>query len=191
MSKKYISADHHFFHRGIITHCKRPYVKADTDGKLVPDVEAMNSDFVARWNSTVGKNDLMYYAGDFAYRVDDLNLVEDLIKRLNGKIHFVRGNHDDDVEKLKHMFESFQDMLEIKHNGHRIVICHYAMRVWNRSFEGSYHVYGHSHGTLPEDPRSLSFDVGVDCTNFTPISVEAVIAKMKLKEPNRRPEFEE
>ena len=30
-----------------------------------------------------------------------------------------------------------------------VVLCHYAMRVWDRSHYGSWHLYGHSHGNLP------------------------------------------
>ena len=56
----------------------------------------------------------------------------------------------------------------------RIVLCHYAFRVWNKSHRGAWHLYGHSHGSLPDDPNSLSFDAGVDCHEFTPISYERV-----------------
>jgi len=55
------------------------------------------------------------------------------------------------------------------------------MRVWNKSHHGAWHLYGHSHGTLPDDKNSLSFDVGVDCHNFTPINFEQVSAIMKKK----------
>jgi uncharacterized protein len=47
-----------------------------------------------------------------------------------------------------------------------VVICHYAMRVWNRSHHGAWHRYGHSHGNLPDTPTSLSMDVGVDTHDF-------------------------
>jgi hypothetical protein len=36
---------------------------------------------------------------------------------------------------------------------------------------------------LPEIDNMLSFDVGVDCWNFTPVSIEQVAAKMKTKLP--------
>jgi len=41
-----------------------------------------------------------------------------------------------------------------------IVLCHYSLRVWDRSHYGSWHLYGHSHGNLP--PLENSLDVGVD-----------------------------
>jgi calcineurin-like phosphoesterase family protein len=64
-----------------------------------------------------------------------------------------------------------------------IALCHYAMRVWKNSFHGSWHLYGHSHGMLPEIPESLSFDVGVDCWDFYPVSIEEIKAKMATKMP--------
>ena len=48
------------------------------------------------------------------------------------------------------------------------MLCHYAMRVWNRAHHGAWHLYGHSHGKLPEAPTSLSMDVGVDTHDFRP-----------------------
>jgi calcineurin-like phosphoesterase family protein len=53
-----------------------------------------------------------------------------------------------------------------------IILCHYAMRVWDRSHYGSMHLYGHSHGHLPDYGKSM--DVGVDCHNYYPISVDHV-----------------
>jgi calcineurin-like phosphoesterase family protein len=35
-------------------------------------------------------------------------------------------------------------------------------------------IYGHSHSSLPDDPNALSFDVGVDCHDFKPLSFEQV-----------------
>jgi calcineurin-like phosphoesterase family protein len=62
-----------------------------------------------------------------------------------------------------------------------ITLLHYALRVWNKSHYSSWHLYGHSHGSLPDDPNSMSFDVGIDCHNYTPISFEQVKAIMARK----------
>jgi calcineurin-like phosphoesterase family protein len=39
------------------------------------------------------------------------------------------------------------------------------LRVWNKSHHNSWHLYGHSHGSLP--PHGKSVDVGVDCKEIT------------------------
>jgi len=55
------------------------------------------------------------------------------------------------------------------------------MRVWPHSGRGSWQLYGHSHGNLPDDPLSLSMDVGVDSHDFSPWRFEEVQAIMKAK----------
>jgi len=59
-----------------------------------------------------------------------------------------------------------------------IVLCHYAMRVWDW---GTWHLYGHSHGSMPDDPHSLSWDVGVDANAFSPLSVPEIAEIMGRK----------
>ena len=61
------------------------------------------------------------------------------------------------------------------------ILLHYAMKIWRSSFRGTWHLYGHSHGSLPDDPNSLSFDVGVDCHDYYPISYKEVKAIMAKK----------
>ena len=65
------------------------------------------------------------------------------------------------------------------------MLSHYAHRVWEGSHKSTWMLYGHSHGSLPEIESSLSFDVGVDCWNYFPISFEQVLEKMATK--NHKP----
>jgi len=39
----------------------------------------------------------------------------------------------------------------------------------------------HSHGSLPDDPHSLSWDVGVDANEFSPLSVPEIVQIMARK----------
>lgn len=55
------------------------------------------------------------------------------------------------------------------------------LRVWRGSHRGNWHLYGHSHGTLPDLEDKLSFDVGVDAHDFHPLSYEEVKAIMAKK----------
>ena len=84
------------------------------------------------------------------------------------KVHSLPGNHDKQARKLTQDFSWIENLNEISIQGQTIVLCHYALRVWNRSHHGSWHLYGHSHGRLPESPTSLSMDVGVDIHDFRP-----------------------
>ena len=70
---------------------------------------------------------------------------------------------------------------EAKNGVQAIVLFHYAMRVWRNDFRGSWHLYGHSHGNLPDKADRYAFDIGVDCHDFYPLSYAEVKAIMKTK----------
>jgi calcineurin-like phosphoesterase family protein len=68
------------------------------------------------------------------------------------------------------------------HSGNQlIVLSHYAHRVWDKSHHGSWLLYGHSHGSLPDDPRSLSFDCGCMLFDNRPITYSQVKTIMSKK----------
>lgn len=183
----WFTADTHFGHNKIIEYCDRPFTP-----------EEMTECLIDAWNQTVGHKDTVYHLGDvmFAKVVE----AESILQRLNGKLHLIYGNHDQVIQNndcLHKYFESISDIKEIRvfdpdhPNGKQgIVLCHYAMRVWNHSHHGHWHLYGHSHGTLPDDPTSLSLDVGVDAVaadyGYRPVSydeVKQIMWKRKAWEP--------
>lgn len=84
---------------------------------------------------------------------------------------------------MSRLWASSQAYAEVV-EGDRLVLLHYAMRVWNRSGRGSLHLYGHSHGNLPGDRQSC--DVGVDVFGFRPVSL-AEIKHHLATLPERRP----
>ncbi|MFA8451198.1 MAG: metallophosphoesterase family protein [Bacteroidales bacterium] len=177
MENIYFTSDHHFGHKNIIKYSNRPFA----------DVEEMNNSLIERWNSKIQKNDKVYHLGDIGFC--DTSTLKHIISQLNGKIHLVKGNHDRISSEIKNLFEWVKDYHELKlndvdHNSGKqlIVLSHYAMRVWNKSHHGSYHLYGHSHGELPDDIHSLSFDVGVDAHNYYPLSYQEVKEIMNKKE---------
>jgi calcineurin-like phosphoesterase family protein len=150
----------------------------------------MNEVMISNWNEVVRDEDIVYHVGDVAFEKDENKLIR-ILSLLAGEIHLIRGNHDNLIRgRISGRFHS------IEHSGLReisvedpdgfggrqpIVLCHYAMRVWNRSHFGAWHLYGHSHGTLPDDETSLSLDVGVDCWNYYPVSYEQIKERMKTK----------
>jgi calcineurin-like phosphoesterase family protein len=64
-----------------------------------------------------------------------------------------------------------------------IVLCHYAMKVWPHHSRGTWQLYGHSHGNLPDDPLSLSMDVGVDSHDFKPWHFDEIQTIMTVEHP--------
>jgi len=173
-SKTFFCSDLHLGHNNIIKYCNRPFANA----------YEMDNALIHNWNSVITPDDVVYYLGDFCFspRGVDEKVAENYLRRLNGHIHFIKGNHDKPASKIYTQFSSFHNCyLEIAVEGQDITLCHYALRVFNKSHHGSWHLYGHSHGTLPDDPNSLSFDVGVDCHNYFPISLDQVKKIMSKK----------
>jgi calcineurin-like phosphoesterase family protein len=139
----------------------------------------MNEAIIAKHNAIVGADDTFYYLGDLCFdNKEDWHL-----SRLNGKKFFIRGNHDrHGIRKAYARYGTYLgDFAEVEVEGKQITLCHYALRVWNKSHRGSWSLYGHSHGSLPDDPNSLSFDVGTMMHNYEPLSFEQVEKIMSKK----------
>lgn len=173
MSNIFFTSDEHFDHNNIITFCNRPFA----------DVEEMKEALIKNHNEVVKPGDRVYHLGDMFWRTFGVEEAVKAVQRLNGQHYYIYGNHDELFrnQALRDKFIWCRDMENLKVQGYpNIVLCHYAMRVWNGSHKGAYQLYGHTHAAMPEND-SLSFDVGVDAQNFYPISLEAVHAKMKTK----------
>jgi calcineurin-like phosphoesterase family protein len=164
----YFVSDTHFGHMKILEYCSRPF----------QDVAEMDASMIERWNSKVKPGDTVYHLGDFAL-VKDLDLIPKYARALNGQIHLIMGNHDQKREKGLKGFAEVKHYKEITIGEQKIVLLHYAMKVWNKSHFGSWQLHGHSHGSLPRDYTMKQLDVGVDCWNYAPISFEEVEAEMK------------
>lgn len=167
MSKVFFISDTHFWHKKIIEFCARPFISVDE----------MNKKMVDNWNSVVNKGDTVYHLGDFSMgypkKSDDLL---NLFNSLNGQKVLIKGNHDD-KQVLSLPWAFIKETYGLKHNGKYVWLSHYPHRSWNMSYHGSYHLYGHVHGTTM--PWGWSCDVGVDSWDFTPVSFEQIDSLMK------------
>jgi calcineurin-like phosphoesterase family protein len=169
----WFTADTHFGHTNVIKYSDRPFA----------DVNEMNEKLVRGWNERVKPGDSVYHLGDFA--LCDSEHATKIVKRLAGQKYLVFGNHDKALRKDKSFLEHWiwaKDMAGISVGSQRIVLLHYAMRVWNQSHRGAWQLHGHSHGSLKEEPYLLQADVGVDCWKHAPVSFEELAAKMAKKE---------
>lgn len=154
--KVWFTADNHFGHANIIKFCKRPFSNA----------QEMDREMIRRWNERVAPEDTVRHLGDFSFQNQG-----NYIHALNGAKHLIVGNHDH-KRMQKVGWASIKDMDLITVDSTDIVLCHYGLRVWHKSHYGALHFYGHSHGTLPGDSQSL--DVGVDCWDFRPVSLDEI-----------------
>lgn len=174
----FYSSDFHLFHKNIIKYSNRPF----------SDVEEMNRAIIDRVNEIVGEDDDFYLLGDVAFAsVEKFRHLMLEIKCRN--IHLVPGNHDPDaVIKMVGadgetcFWKSVSPLLEITDQGRRVVLCHYKMAVFNKAHYDetrgrSYQLFGHSHGSMPGNTQQI--DVGVDCWDFRPVTLDQCIARMK------------
>jgi calcineurin-like phosphoesterase family protein len=170
MADTRFTSDFHFGHFNIIRYCNRPF----------ESTEEMDACIADRMNQCVKANDTLYFLGDFC--MGSVEKVAAYRKRLNcKKIHFVEGNHDKVTRKLQSAFASWSSLSEIHVGKQGIVLCHYAMRVWLNHGRGTWQLYGHSHGNLPDEPLSLSMDVGVDTHDFRPWNFDEVAKVMNAR----------
>ena len=162
----FFTSDHHFSHTNIIKYCARPYAT----------VQEMDADMIDKWNSVVGDRDEVYHLGDFT--LGNWGTAHSYLKKLKGRICFIQGNHDGAWWSALENRQKLPPIFELTVNKQKIVLSHYPLRSWNKSFNGSWHLFGHEHGNLP--PMGKSFDVGVDTHNLYPYSLDEVFDKMKV-----------
>lgn len=202
-NKIYFTSDTHFYHGNILKFCpERAEFLNDEERKIMESgdkwairnlkiseesIQVMNEAMIERWNSVVPKDGIVFFLGDFALKCNSRE-ANNIRYALNGKIYFIEGNHDGVAEQIKSSFDwlgSYQEIKVADKDAERgeqdITLLHYSMRVWNKSHHGSWMLYGHSHNSLPDDPNARSFDVGVDCHNFYPLSYDQVKEIMSKK----------
>lgn len=171
MNNIWFTADHHFGHANIIKYANRPFFS----------VEEMDMVMTREWNARVKPGDTVYHVGDFA-----LGNHAPYLAKLVGQKRLIVGNHDHSNQYKRAAWATVDSMLAITVEDTPIVLCHYGLRVWNRSHYGALHFYGHSHGTLPGDSQCL--DVGVDCFGFKPVSLTEIRERLAMQPKRGNPD---
>lgn len=166
-NKTFVTSDHHF-----------------RDWKNVPfheSTEEEEAQHIALWNSVVGKDDLVLYVGDFYDSVPPKNNgaladLMDIVGRLNGRIVFIKGNHD----KLEDSFYrlAFQDVkADMRITELNILLNHERARANLRT--GERLIYGHEHRCYyPPATTRNSICVCAKWHDWKPISLAEAIWQM-------------
>jgi calcineurin-like phosphoesterase family protein len=154
----WFTADLHLGHVRILDLCKRPF----------RDIKEMDSVIISNWNARVGPTDVVYVLGDFSF------IPKQYFDSLTGIKRLIRGNHDD--SNTDYLWDEVHDTLLWKNT---FFLSHYPHRVWPGMHKGIRHLFGHVHG----ETRKLipgSFDIGVDCTDFRPLSLASLQQKIPI-----------
>lgn len=164
----FATSDFHLNHGNILNYTNRH--------NHFKNVTEMNESLIERFNKKVSEKDTTIILGDFCF--GNVKMFNEFWYALNGTKILVRGNHDKQIPE--NVF--WCDVAEFSYSGKNFFCSHYAHRVWNKSHHGSYHLYGHSHNSLPDDPTAYSMDVGVDChPNYEPFSFQEIVSHMDKK----------
>jgi len=169
----FFTADLHFGHKGILEYSNRPF----------EDITEMNRTLISNWNSRVSNEDHVYIVGDLYYGGRDAAGQDEaisIVKKLNGILHLVAGNHDFPYLKnmeYHYLFADVDQIRYLKHEGEEIFLCHYPLAEWSGYFRGSWHVYGHVHNHkgavysyMKEQEKALN--AGVDICGFMPVTFQ-------------------
>lgn len=202
MSKTFLTADTHFSHGNIIKYCNRPFLSKEEQQKFNADefvrvsresVEHMDAHIIDGINKTVGKNDLLIHLGDFCFgpRKQYYEVAKRYRERINCKnIILIWGNHDHRI--IKNLFSATYDLHKMTIHNQKVILCHYAMAIWDGSHHGTWQLYGHSHSSAEENldrmmPGRRSMDVGIDNAykilgEYRPFSFDEIRNLIKEKE---------
>ncbi len=168
----WFTADYHLSHTNIIKYCNRPF----------KNVEEMNAMILDNLIKSVDQGDVLYFLGDLTFDKEIAKNFFNVMKDI--EIHFIIGNHDSSqvIKIAQKKCESVAHLQNIIIEEQSITLCHYALRVWNKSHFNSWQLYGHSHGTL--NGVGKQYDVGVDSNNFLPVSFDKLKELMVTKADN-------
>ena len=179
MSEVWLTSDTHFCHNQEFIYKSRGF----------NSVDEMNEAIVERWNSIVKSNDMVFVLGDLM--LNDNEKALEYIKRLNGWLLVVWGNHDSETRQ-KFIREKYPIIMEMgyahqfKHNKLTCYLSHYPTLTANYSNEKHFsqnviNLHGHTHQKTnflnPINP--FMYHVGVDSHNCTPVHIEEAISDIR------------
>lgn len=177
----WFTSDTHYFHARIMEFCPNTRRGADADEMTELAIQAHNYQ--------VKPGDRVYHGGDFCFRSKEH--IEKVLKRLNGQIHLVLGNHDKHIAKndaLRAMFASVSVEKRVTIGDNQFFISHAPKAEWVDCHKGVYHLHGHTHGNtknLEYQQRFRFMDIGIDARNdnlMYPWHIDEVLRKLKNRE---------
>lgn len=179
----YFTSDLHIGHKKEFVYLARGF----------ESIEEHDEAILANWNATVSEKDEVYLLGDVMLNDKEYGL--EILRKLNGHIHIIRGNHDTD-EKIKKYAEC-DNVVEVvaaaylRAGKNTLYLSHYPTLVSNRKQiqvnNIRANIYGHTHqktnffddGVHGEHP--YMYHVGVDSHNLRPVLLEEVIEEIRAK----------
>lgn len=154
----WFSSDFHYNHKNIVSGVSQ---WDSTQTRNFQTLEEHNETLVNNINICCKENDILIFGGDWSF--GGFQIIPIFREKLNVKtIYFTFGNHDEHIIRNKNGYQSLFTKCSFRHNlmigKQLIVVDHFSKRVWEQSHKGSWMLYGHSHGNLPEYQGEAYYD---------------------------------
>lgn len=188
----YFTSDTHYGHTNSIMFDKRPF----------RDLAHMHSVLINNYNSTVPKDGICYFLGDFGI-LETAKAIE-IVEQLNGIKVMILGNHDKGINAMYNIgFDIVLNAAELWIARERVTMSHCPLRGvfredvsdmkgaeeddnWHGESKhlefsvadnGQFHLHGHIHS--PNGGKSIKMldrqmDIGVVANNYRPVSISAI-----------------
>lgn len=173
--KIFITSDTHFCHDKDFVYQPRGF----------SSVHEMNEEIVKRWNSVVSPIDTVYHLGDVMLN-DDIEGCN-CIRRLNGQIYIIAGNHCtanrwQKYANIRHDIIPLGLATIIKYRGYRFYLSHYPTITSNYDVDKPLKtrvisLAGHSHtkDRFKDMDKGLIYHCELDAHNCYPVSLDDII----------------
>jgi calcineurin-like phosphoesterase family protein len=189
MGQRFVIADPHFGHKGMIMFSKTDGTPARPWGRVCDDMEpaeaaervaAMDEAMVERWNAVVHPKDTVEVLGDVVINRRALPI----LARLNGDKRLYMGNHDVFTKKhsadYRPYFSTIAAYKVMPKDG--IIMSHIPIHTCQLEGRWIGNIHGHMHHNRvmlngSPDPRYLC--VSVEQINYTPMAYEEALIFLK------------
>ena len=157
------------------------------------NVEDMNKAIIHKWNEIVDEEDDVYVLGDLVMG-PEVNL--QMLRRLKGWLHIVRGNHDIDTrwdfyQKLPNVVE-VDNCIYFSYDGYKFCLTHYPT-ITTRADVGKplkkclVNLCGHTHTKDPFEDWGIGmiYHCEADAHDCAPVRLDKIIMDLKQKTSDR------
>lgn len=183
----YITSDTHFGHN-------KPFLYEPRSFK---NIWEHDKQIIENWNKIIQPEDEIFHLGDVM--LGDNNYGLSCIKQLNGKIHIIRGNHDNDARielyKQCHNVVEVCDAKYLKYGKYHFFLSHYPCITSNYDDDKplkqrTISIAGHKHtkDKFCDMDKGLIFHCEMDTNNCYPWLLDDIIENIKnyLKEKENK-----
>ena len=161
--KIFATGNQQFGRKGAIKKFKRPF----------SSVMEMNNKMIDAWNSVVTIQDHVYVLGNLAW---DPITADEIIVKLNGTIHLIRGEFDEATENIAELHESKLNIcndIQIDKK-HSVVLSYWPLHEWYNKSKGFQSVISFTGNKYKSNHKKNLINVNCDSWSFKPIELQKI-----------------